>query len=156
MDFAALLEEFTAAVEAGDGRRLAALFTADGVYHDTFYGEFAGQEAIQRMLEERFHGDGADFRWDMRDPVCDGRLGYARWVFSYRSTLPGAGGRRVAVEGMSCFTLHGSRIERYDEVFDAGIALTQLDFAPERLQKLLRRWADTVRGRPRVQAHLEE
>jgi hypothetical protein len=42
LDFAALLKEFTSAAEAGDGKRLGALFTADSIYHDTFYGEFRG------------------------------------------------------------------------------------------------------------------
>ena len=51
MSFPDLLARFTGAVEAGDGAALAALFTDDGVYHDTFYGAFQGREAIRDMLE---------------------------------------------------------------------------------------------------------
>jgi ketosteroid isomerase-like protein len=155
MDFQALLGQFTAAVEAGDGGRLAALFTPDGVYHDTFYGEFNGRAAIKEMLEKRFYGDAERFRWEMYDSVCDGKLGYARWKFSYSSTLPGAAGKRVVAEGMSCFRLEGGLIGRYDEMFNSGIALAQLDFAPERLARLFGRWAAAVREAPHLRQHLD-
>jgi ketosteroid isomerase-like protein len=153
MDFPKLLAEFTGAVEAGDGTRLAALFTADGVYHDTFYGEFQGREAIRAMLEQRFWGDARAFKWETRDAVCDGRLGYCGWDFSYTSTQAGSAGRRVVAEGMSCFRLRDGLIARYEEKFDSGMALLQLDFAPERLVKLLRRGNEGLRGKPALQAH---
>lgn len=54
MTFDAILSRFTAAVEAGDGTALGALFTQDGIYHDTFYGEFHGPSAIKDMLENHF------------------------------------------------------------------------------------------------------
>jgi len=138
-DFRDLLNRFTAAVEAGDGKGLAALFTEDGVYHDGFYGAFRGPEAIRRMLEEHFHRDGEGFRWEMNDPVSDGRVGYASYDFSYTSRLPESRGRTVRFSGMSCFRLEGGRIAHYDEVFDAGAALLQLGFAPERIAKFLAR-----------------
>ncbi|MBT5812437.1 MAG: nuclear transport factor 2 family protein, partial [Rhodospirillaceae bacterium] len=40
MNFEALLADFTAAVEANDGARLGALFAANGVYNDGFFGPF--------------------------------------------------------------------------------------------------------------------
>lgn len=154
MDFATLLKEFTAAVEAGDGTRLANLFTPDGVYHDTFYGEFKGHEAIRDMLEKRFWGDAKAFKWDAFDGVSDGRLGYCCWNFSYTSTQPSSEGKRVVAEGMSRFRLHDGRIEHYGEKFDAGMALTQLDFAPDRLAKLLHRWNEATRAKPDLQSHV--
>lgn len=156
MDFPALLAEFTAAVEAGDGARLGALFTPEGVYHDTFYGAYQGREAIARMLEQRFWGDARAFRWDMFDAVCDGRSGYARWHFSYTSTLPGCEGRRAAVPGMSRFELEGGLIRHYSEAFNAGVALAQLGFAPERIGRLLGRWGEALRADPALARHSEE
>jgi ketosteroid isomerase-like protein len=91
-EFPALLGAFTAAVESGDGQRLAALFTADGVYNDGFYGSSVGRDAIAAMLENHFHAHARDFRWRMHNPVCDGTTGYANWDFSYTSKLPGAAG----------------------------------------------------------------
>ena len=63
--FADLLDEFCAAVAAGDGARFAALFTEDGEYDDVFYGLHKGRAAIGAMLEGMFHRDGRDFCWQM-------------------------------------------------------------------------------------------
>jgi hypothetical protein len=38
-----VLREFCDSVERHDGKRFADLFCKDGVYHDVFYGEFAGR-----------------------------------------------------------------------------------------------------------------
>lgn len=143
MDFRKLLDAFTAAVVAGDGKGLAALFTEDGVYHDGFYGAFAGHEAVREMLEERFHRDAGDFQWAMRDPVCNGRVGYAWYRFSYRPKV--GDGERVVFEGISRFRLEDGRIAHYDEVFDSGIAMSQLGFSPERIARSLAKRATAVR-----------
>lgn len=154
MDFEEMLKEFSAAVEAGDGKRLGALFTEDGVYHDTFYGEFTGREAIAGMLERHFWRDAEDFRWAMRHPVSDGRNGYAEWTFSYTTKMAENEGTRVVFEGMSRFELRDGKFARYGEVFDGGIALSQLGFVPERMAKVLKRWADEKRALPRTAEHL--
>ena len=145
VDFEAVLRDFTAAIEAGDGRALAGLFTLDGSYHDGFYGESVGRDAIARMLEEQFWGHGEGFRWRMFDPVCDGRFGYARYLFSYDSKLEGVEGRSVVFDGMSQFTFEGNLIACYREQFNTGMAMAQLDFAPERIAKHLERRAATLR-----------
>lgn len=153
--FETLLQEFSAAVEAGDGARLAGLFTPDGVYHDTFYGAFQGHEAIRSMLEDRFWGDAEGFLWELHSPVSDGATGYCCWNFSYTSTLPESRGRRVVAEGMSCFRLREGRIAHYSEKLDSGMALSWLDFAPERLARLFRRWNEALRGTPQLQRHFD-
>src|SRR5690348_8524602 len=101
MDVAALLNGFCDAVERRDGARFAALFREDGVYHDVFYGTFTGRPAITAMIDDWFHRTASDFRWDMHEPVCDGRTLYARYAFSYRSLLPEANGARVVFEGVA-------------------------------------------------------
>ena len=105
-------------------------------------------------MREHFWGAAKGFRWQMLDPVCDGQTGYARWVFSYTSVLPGAEGKRVVFEGMSRFELEGGLIRRYSEVFDRGVALAQLGFAPERLAKTVGRAAERLRAREDVAGHL--
>jgi ketosteroid isomerase-like protein len=153
MDFDALLKAFTAAVEAGDGKRLAALFTPDGVYHDTFYGEFKGPEAIREMLEGRFYRDAERFLWDFHDPVSDGNTGYAPWAFSYTSKMPQNAGRRVAFEGVSRFDLASGKIRHYGEVFSSGDAFVQLGLEPARMEKAFRRHVDALRGDARFKRH---
>lgn len=141
--FRQLLERMTAAIVRGEGAAAAACFTPEGVYHDAFYGEFAGRTAIASMVEEHFHGNARDFAWTLYDVVADDELGYASYDFSYTATLAGSEGRRVAFSGMSRCRLSGGLIVRYDEVFERSLALVQLDFAEARIVKLLRRWAAT-------------
>ncbi len=154
MDFSEVLRRFTAAVHAGDGAGLAALFTAEGVYHDGFYGEFAGREAIAEMIEQRFHRDARDFKWDMLEPLRSGELAYVSYRFSFTSKLAGAEGQRILFEGMGRYCFAGELIARYDEVFDTGMAMAQLGFAPERTAKFLARKAEALRAKPESEAHL--
>jgi ketosteroid isomerase-like protein len=88
----AMLRTFCDAVEQRNGAAFAALFTEDGVYHDVFYGAFAGREKIAEMIDDWFYRTATDFRWDMHVPVSDGETLYTRYAFSYRSTLPEAKG----------------------------------------------------------------
>lgn len=147
MDFIALLDRFTAAVEAGDGKALASLFTEDGVYHDGFYGAHSGRDGIALMLEEKFWGHAQGFRWQMLDPLADGSMGYARYRFSYYSKLPQAAGKRVVFEGFSQFTFDGDFIRIYREEFNTGVALAQLGFDAERIRKGLLKKADEIVSR---------
>ena len=151
--FVALLDAFAAAAVAGDGARFAALFTEDGRYHDVFYGTFDGRDAIADMLENRFHRDAENFRWDMHDPARDGDMGYARYVFSYDSKLAGAEGKRVLFEGVSILRLTGNRIRDYREVANVGPGLVALGFAPERIAKVLGRAARELAERPEAGGH---
>lgn len=142
MSFCAILDAFVDRVADGDGAEFAHLFAEDGVYVDGFYGAFEGRDAIAQMLEVHFHGAAKDFRWRMYDPVDNARgtLGYARYMFTYTSTLAESMDKRVVFEGMSRFELRDDLITHYSEVFDKGVALTQLDFPHARIGKSLDRW----------------
>jgi SnoaL-like domain len=131
----------TSAVCAGDAQVAAECFTSDGVYHDGFYGEFAGREAIASMITGLFHRDASDFVWQVSDACCDGRMGYARYHFAYVSKIPGSEGRRVGFAGVSCCVLDGGRIRRYSELFERAPVLVQLGFGNERILKSIKRWA---------------
>lgn len=147
-----MLREFTDAVERRDGARFAALFREDGVYHDVFYGEFRGREAIADLLNRLFYETAEDFRWDMVDPVFDGRTLYVRYLFSYRSKLPGAG-PRVMFEGVSIMKIENDEIAEYREVASAATAFADMNFAPERIAKILSREAHALRQRPEMARH---
>ena len=153
MDLTALLQQFSAAVEANDGAGLARLFTADGIYDDYFFGPSKpGAAAIADMLAHFFDG-GKNFKWEFYDAVASGALGYASYRFSYDSTLPDAKGARVMFDGISRFELESGKIKRYSEVFDRGMALAQLDFAPERLKKVALKYAGALKARPEAARH---
>ena len=147
-EFAGLLDRFTAAVESGDAEAFAALFCEDGVYDDVFYGAFRGRERLAEMLRGHFHAHARDFRWEMHDPVCDGRVGYVSYTFSYTSTMPRSAGRRVVFTGCSCFHLRGGLIESYREWALGTAGLAQLG-APARV---LMRQAERESARIRAAA----
>lgn len=139
--FRALIERMTQAICRGDGAAAAACFIPDGSYHDGFYGEFRGREAIRAMVEQHFHANARDFSWKVSDALSDGKLAYARYAFAYTSNIAGSAGKRVFFSGIAQVRLQDGLIAHYGEVFDRGIALAQMNFAPERIAKSLARWA---------------
>ena len=153
MDFTKLVNGFAAAAAAGDGDALADLFTPDGTYDDYFFGPHTGREAIKQMLAHFAEG-GRDFRWEFHDPVQAGNLGYAAYRFSYTSTHPDANSARVVFDGIGRFELDGDRIRRYSEVFDRGMALAQQAYAPERVSRILQRYAAALKASPEWKSHL--
>src|SRR5262245_60453479 len=60
-----MLDGMCRAAEAFDGRKFASYFTEDGVYHDDFYGEFAGRERVAELINQWFFKHARDMRWDM-------------------------------------------------------------------------------------------
>jgi len=140
--FEKLLARMTSAICRGAAGSAAECFTADGIYHDGFYGEFAGREAIARMITDFFHRDAQDFEWRVSDACSDGRVGYARYEFSYRSRIKGSEGRRIGFPGISFCELENGRIRRYAEVFERAPVLAQLGFADERILKAVKRWVE--------------
>lgn len=154
MSLETLLRDFARAVETGNGDALADCFTSDGVYDDYFFGPSApGRAGIVAMLDHFYEG-GIEFRWDFFDIVETPTLGYAQYRFSYTATMPEAKRARVVFEGISRFALEGGRIARYAEVFDRGMALAQLDFAPERLKKIALKYAAAVKAKPDAARHI--
>ena len=154
-ELAALLERFSRAAEAGDGAAFAAHFTEDAVYHDYIYGPHTGRAAIAHMLQHVFHRDaGADYRWEMFDPVCDGDIGYAWSLSSFTSQVPDFAGKFVVIDGMSRFELREGLIHDYRESVNGGVAMAQLGVAAPRLEKVLQRWGRQLQDQPATQAFL--
>jgi limonene-1,2-epoxide hydrolase len=154
MEFSELVNRFAAAAASGNGEALADLFTADGTYDDYFFGPCTGREAIKAMLGHFAEG-GSNFRWEFRDCVRAGNLGYASYRFSFDSRRPEAKGARVVFDGIGRFDLDGDHIRRYSEVFDRGMALAQQEFEPERLRKIGLKYAGALKARPEWAAHLK-
>ena len=154
MNTAELLKSFCSAVERRDGKSFASLFTEDGVYHDVFYGAFAGHARLAEMIDDWFHRTARDFRWDMHRPVSDGKMLYAYYTFSYVSTLPEAAGKRVGFEGVSMMSLRDGKIAEYREVANVGPAFVDLGFAPERVSKILAKEGKHLKDQPDFKRHV--
>ena len=155
MDTTTMLRQFCDAVEQRQGQRFATLFTEDGVYHDIFYGAFEGRAKIAELIDDWFYRTAEDFRWVMHDPVSDGQTLYARYTFSYRSKLPEAKGARVMFEGVSIITLRDGLIAEYHEVANTAPAFVDLNFAPERIVKIVAKQGAALKARPEMQRHLK-
>ncbi len=151
--FTDLLDRFTAAVESGDDDAFAALFCENGAYDDIFYGEFRGRDRLAEMLREHFHGHARDFCWEMHDPVCDGRVGYAGYTFSYTSTMKRSEGRRVVFTGCSQFLLRDGLIESYREWAFGTAGLAQLGVPSSVLARQSEREAGRIRDRADHRRH---
>lgn len=69
MNVSAMLRAFCDAVERRNGAAFAELFAEDGVYHDVFYGVFAGRAKIAALTNDVIYRAGTDYRWDMHVTV---------------------------------------------------------------------------------------
>ena len=154
MNTSTMLRAFCEAVEQRNGKAFAELFAEDGVYHDVFYGAFVGRGNIAGMIDDWFYRTATDFRWDMHDPVSDGRTLYARYTFSYRSTLPEAEGARAMFEGVSIMQLRDGKIVEYHEVANTAPAFVDMNFAPERIAKIFAKQGAALKARPEMRRHL--
>ena len=156
MNIDGMLRTFCDAAEQRNGAALAALFTEDGVYHDAFYGAFAGRAKIAELIDDWFYRAATDFRWDMHAPVGDGKTLYARYTFSYRSILPEAKGARAMFEGVAIMSLRGGLIASYHEVANTATGFVDMNFAPERIAKIVARQGAALKARPEMRRHLAD
>ena len=154
MNPSTMLRAFCDAVEQRNGKAFSELFTEDGVYHDVFYGAFEGRTKIAGLIDDWFYRTATDFRWDMHAPVSDGQTLYARYTFSYRSTLPEAKGARAMFEGVAIMTLRDGLIAAYHEVANTATGFVDMNFAPERIAKIATRQAAALKARPEMRRHL--
>ena len=143
----------TRAAVQGNGSTVADCFTAEGVYHDVFYGNFTGR-SIARMIEDCFHRDGKNFRWDIFEPVEQQNIGYARYVFSYDSRLKQFENKRAIFEGVAICTLRNGKFSEYREIATATTGLALMGFPSIKISKFIARQADTLVKRPESASHL--
>jgi ketosteroid isomerase-like protein len=153
-EFESLLDDFTRSAESGDGSRFAGHFTEDAVYYDYIYGPHQGRADIAHMMQDLFHRDAADYRWEMFDPVFDGEKGYAWSLSSFTSKIPQFEGQRVVIDGMSRFIVRDGLIAEYRESVNGGVAMAQFGVDPERMSKVFKRWAGWLMERPETVNYL--
>ena len=154
MDFVSLIQKMINGVIIGDGDAVASCFTADGVYHDVFYGAFKGHDRIAEMICGYFHRDGCNFHWDIHTPVSDGTNGYVRYIFSYESKLREANGRRTMFEGVAVVTLENGLIKTYAEVANSAPGLQRIGFDAERLARFIKKQGVELANRDEAKGHL--
>jgi len=152
-EFKDLIARFSAAATAGNGAALAACFTEDGTYFDYIYGPHSGRASIADMLENLFHRDAEQYDWTFHDPVVNGDIGYAWSLSTFISRVPEYTGKEVVIDGISRFVLKDGLIAEYHESVNGGVAHAQLGLAPERMAKVMARWAKRLTERADVQSY---
>ena len=153
-EFVGLLNDLTLSAESGDGARFASHFTEDAIYYDYIYGAHTGRADIAHMMQDLFHRDAADYRWEMFDPVFDGAMGYAWSLSSFTSKIPQFKGQRVVIDGISRFIVRDGLITEYHESVNGGVAMAQLGVEPDRLNKVFKRWTGWLKERPETRDYL--
>jgi ketosteroid isomerase-like protein len=153
-EFERLLNDFTRSAESGDGARFGKHFTEDAIYYDYIYGAHKGRADIAHMMQNLFHRDAADYRWEMFDSVFDGNCGYAWSLSSFTSKLPQFEGKPVVIDGMSRFIMRDGLIAEYRESVNGGVAMAQLGVEPDRMTKEFKRWAGWLKERPETRDYL--
>ena len=83
----------------------------------------------------------------------DGPVGYARYVFSFTSKLPGHEGRRACFEGVAVCRLKDGLIEHYAEVAEATAGLALMGFSELRIAKHANRMGRFLMERDEAAAH---
>src|SRR4030088_864364 len=151
-EFAALLDQFTRSAESGDGARFASHFIEDAIYYDYIYGAHKGRAEI--AMQNLFHRDAADYRWEMFDSVFDGTQGYAWSLSSFTSKIEQYKGRHVVIDGISRFIPRGGLIAEYRESVNGGVAMAQLGVEPDRMTKVFKRWTGWLLERPETVDYL--
>src|SRR6267143_5548131 len=152
--FAGLLNEFTLSAESGVCACFAGHSTENAIYYDYIYGAHKGRADIAHMMQDLFHRDAADYRWEMFDPVFDGNMGYAWSLSSFTSKIPQFQGQRVVIDGMSRFIVREGLIAEYRESVNGGVAMAQLGIEPDRMAKVFKRWTGWLRERPETVDYL--
>ena len=140
--FQKLLTQFTSLVEQNEGTKLSLLFCENGVYDDYIYGPFKGRENISKMLSAHFHKDARELNWSMYEPVFQTNIGYAKYRFSFTSTLKESFGKRVALGGIAFFRLQNGLVEYYGESVNGGIAMAQLGLSAGKMKRVFEKWSD--------------
>ena len=153
-EFARLLNEFTRSAETGDGARFARHFTEDAIYYDYIYGAHKGRADIAHMMQNLFHRDAAEYRWEMFDSVFDGEKGYAWSLSSFTSKIPQFKGQHVVIDGTSRFLVRDGLIAEYRESVNGGVAMEQLGVEPDRMTKVFKRWTGWLKERPETLNYL--
>ena len=100
------------------------------------------------MMQDLFHRDATDYRWEMFDPVFDGCNGICVVAVELHLENPAIQGQHVVIDGMSRFIVRDGLIAEYRESVNGGVAMAQLGVEPERMTKVFKRWTGWLKERP--------
>jgi len=107
-----LIERLYAALDSGDGERMAACYIPDARFRDPAFGELRGTQvgAMWRMLT----GRASDLRVELAEHDGDEQAGTARWIAHYTF----ATGRSVVNDVRASFRFADGLIAEHEDRFN--------------------------------------
>ena len=151
--FSELIKKLTQHIVKGEGDEAAHIFNDSGYYQDIFYGKFSKKE-IPTMVKNYFHGNAKDFIWDIKNPISNSEIGYARYIFSYTSKMKSSYGKRASFEGIIFCRLKNYRIQEYHEITHSYTGLSMLGFSKERINKIIIKQTELLKKKLEMTKHL--
>jgi hypothetical protein len=73
----------------------------------------------------------------MYQPLDNGAIGYARWLFSYDCKLPHIKGKRIFMNGVGLFQLRDGLIARYEDAARTAELLHQVEMPDDKRLKVV-------------------
>ena len=127
---------------------MPAISPTDAIYYDYIYGAHKGRVDIAHMMQNLFHRDAADYRWEMFDPYSTANKDMPGRCRASPRRSRSSKGKRVVIDGMSRFIVRDGLIAEYRESVNGGVAMAQLGVEPDRMAKVFKRWTGWLKQRP--------
>jgi steroid delta-isomerase-like uncharacterized protein len=130
-DLEVVLNGWAAAWSSHDPGNVLALFTDDCVYEDVPFGlVLRGKDALRAFAIGAFAAV-PDFTFELTTHFGAGHVGGMEWLMSgsHEGDLPGipaTGNRFSAIRGATVVELHGSKIRRNSDYWDAATLMKQV------------------------------
>lgn len=130
-----VLENWAAAWSSHDAEKVLALFTDDCVYEDVTFGVVTrGKEELRAFANGAFAAV-PDFKFQLTTRFAVGQLAGMEWLMSGTHAgdfpgLPATGRRFSSIRGATIVELHGSKIRRNSDYWDAATFMKQVGLLP--------------------------
>jgi steroid delta-isomerase-like uncharacterized protein len=130
-----VLENWAAAWSSHDAEKVLALFTDDCVYEDVTFGVVTrGKEELRAFATGAFAAV-PDFKFQLTTRFAVGHLAGMEWLMSGTHAgdfpgLPATGRRFSSIRGATIVELHGSKIRRNSDYWDAATFMKQVGLLP--------------------------
>jgi steroid delta-isomerase-like uncharacterized protein len=129
-----VLDDWATAWSSHNSGNVLSLFTDDCVYEDVTFGVVNhGKKELQAFADGVFAGI-PDFKIELTARFAAGMSAGMEWIMSgtHKGDFPGmpATGKRFSVRGVTIIELHGGKIRRNSDYWDAASVMKQVGLLP--------------------------
>lgn len=133
-DVERVLDDWATAWSSHNSGKVLSLFTDDCVYEDVTFGVVNhGKKELQAFADGVFAGV-PDFKIELTARFSAGTLAGMEWVMSgtHKGDFPGmpATSKHFSIRGVTILELHGGKIRRNSDYWDAASVMRQVGLLP--------------------------